>query len=88
MSNTFDKRRAYLGLTTDEFYGASNFYHWVHDTAMGIIAQPVLCGANLLLNGEINDWLDFTTFLQNNHYEQYFGIEHKAHQMYIQTHEL
>lgn len=64
LSNTFDKRRAYLGLTTDEFYGASNFYHWVHDTAMGIIAQPVLCGANLLLNGEINDWLDFTTYVE------------------------
>lgn len=61
ISKSQDKRFAYLTLTTDEIYCANNFKYKVeHSPAM----QVVLLADNLIFGGEINDWLDFTTYME------------------------
>ena len=67
LSNTTDKRRAYLALTTDDFYSAANYKHWLKNTAKGKAAQVVLLADGLIFNNEINDWLDFSTYLEKNY---------------------
>ncbi len=67
LSNTTDKRRAYLALTTDDFYSAANYKHWLKNTAKGKAAQVVLLADGLIFNNEINDWLDFSTYLEKDY---------------------
>lgn len=64
ISKSQDKRSAYLTLTTDEIYCANNLKYKVdHSPAM----QGVLLADNLIFGGEINDWLDFTTYMEANY---------------------
>lgn len=67
LSNTTNKRYAYLAMTTDDLYCASNFKYWLKNTAKGKAAQAVLLADGLIFNGEINDWLDFSTYLETDY---------------------
>lgn len=67
LSNTTDKRHAYLNLMTDERYCAYNFRHWLKNTFKGKAAQAVLLADGLIFNGEVNDWLDFTTYVESDY---------------------
>ena len=67
LSNTTNKRHAYMALTTDDLYCASNFKYWLKNTAKGKAAQAVLLADGLIFNGEINDWLDFSTYLESDY---------------------
>ena len=67
LSNTTDKRYAYLNLTTDEIYCASNFQYMLDNTAKGYVMRGLLLADGLVFNGEINDWLDFTTYVEKDY---------------------
>lgn len=67
LSNTTDKRYAYLNLMTDERYCAYNFRYWLKNTPKGAAAQAVLFADGLIFNGEVNDWLDFTTYAESDY---------------------
>ena len=66
LSNTTNKRYAYLALTTDDLYCASNFKYWLNNSAKGKAAQAVLLADGLIYNSEINDWLDFTMYFERD----------------------
>lgn len=63
LSNTTDKRYAYLNLTTNDIYCASNFQYMLDHTAKGWAMRAVLLADGLVFNGEVNDWLDFSTHM-------------------------
>lgn len=67
LSSTTDKRYAYLNLITDEIYCASNFQYWLNHTAKGTLTRALLLADGLIFNGEINDWLDFSTYLESDY---------------------
>lgn len=67
LSNTTDKRYAYLYLTTDDIYCASNYEYWLNNTKKGAVARGLLLADGLIFNGEINDWLDFSTYIESDY---------------------
>lgn len=62
LSNTTDKRYAYLFLTDNQLYCASNFQYMLDHTAKGLAMRVILLADGLVFNGELNDWMDFTTY--------------------------
>ena len=67
LSNTTDKRYAYLNLTNSDMYCASNFQYMLDHTLKGYAMRAVLLADGLVFNEEINDWLDFTTYLETEY---------------------
>ena len=62
LSNTHDKRYAYLMLTTDEAYCANNYVEWLKSGTLAAARRALLFADGLIFNNEINDWLSFTTY--------------------------
>lgn len=62
LSNTHDKRYAYLMLTTDETYCANNYVDWLKSGTLAAARRALLFADGLIFNNEINDWLSFTTY--------------------------
>ena len=67
LSNTTDKRFAYLNLTTDELFCANNFQYMLDHTTKGHLMRAALIADGLVFNNEINDWLDFTTIMDTEY---------------------
>lgn len=67
LSNTTSKRYAYLALTTDEMYMASNYQQWLDHTAQGRANRALLIADGLIFNNELNDWLDFSTYMESDY---------------------
>lgn len=78
LSNTTDKRYAYLNLTNSDMYCASNFQYMLDHTAKGWAMRAVLLADGLVFNGEINDWLDFTTHMET----EYPGVKKYKSMLY------
>lgn len=67
LSNTTDKRYAYLNLTNNDLYCASNFQYMLDHTGKGFAMRALLLADGLVFNGEVNDWLDFTTHMETEY---------------------
>ena len=63
LCNTVDKRWAYMKLVTDDLYTSSLFYNQLNSLA-GFPLRAVLLADGLIFNGEVNDWIDFSTYTE------------------------
>ncbi|MCD8089835.1 MAG: leucine-rich repeat protein [Clostridiales bacterium] len=71
LTNASEYRHSYLMLTTNEVYCAYNWYYWLNTTTKGQIARGLLWADGLLLNGEVFDYLDVSTYVKDD----YPGVE-------------
>ena len=67
LSNTNDKRYAYLMLTTDETYCTNNYVDWLNSGTLAGARRALLVADGLIFNNEINDWLSFTTYTESEY---------------------
>ena len=67
LSNTTQKRYAYLSLITDEIYCAHGYQYWLDHTEKGRFARALLLADGLIFNQEINDWLNFDTYADSDY---------------------
>ena len=66
LSNTTSHRNSYRYLTTNEVYCAFNFWEWLYsDSATG--ARGLLYADGLILNGEVFDYADVSTYSENDY---------------------
>ena len=49
-------------MTDNQLYCASNFQYMLDHTAKGLAMRVILLADGLVFNGELNDWMDFTTY--------------------------
>lgn len=78
LSDTREKRYAYLKLTTDDMYCAKNYQYWLDHTGKGHAARALLLADGLVFNNEINDWMSFSTYAEND----YPGVEKYKEMLY------
>ncbi len=60
-------RDAYRFLTTNEIYGAYNYFEWMNTTKKGKAAQSALYASGLIFNNERKDYLDPTTYIKQDY---------------------
>ena len=58
-----NERASYLALMSDDMYCAYNFQQYVKGNPL---VQANLLASSLIFGGEINDWLDFSTYLEGD----------------------
>ena len=78
LSNTTDKRYAYLALTTDDLYCAQNYRYWLDYMTKGHLARTLLVADGLVFNNELSDYVSFSTYAK----EDYPGVKKYKEMLY------
>lgn len=66
VSEANEYRLAYEYLTTDEIFGASNFFKWIYSPE-GAVARAELVAGGLIFNKEIFDYVDIRTYINKDY---------------------
>ncbi len=67
LSNTTQKRYAYLNLMTDASFCATSYQYWLDHTTKGHMARTLLVADGLVFNNELNDWMSFKTYAESDY---------------------
>lgn len=67
LSNTTQKRYAYLNLMTDASFCATSYQYWLDHTTKGHMARALLVADGLVFNNELNDWMSFKTYAESDY---------------------
>lgn len=60
-----DERWDYEGLICDDMYLAWQYYDYLNNTPKGTAARVALYASGLVFNGEINDWINPSTYIDS-----------------------
>lgn len=65
LSDMHDERWDYEGLIRDDMYLSWQYYDYLNNTPKGAAARVALYASGLVFNGEINEWIDPTTYIDS-----------------------
>lgn len=65
LGDMHDERWDYEGLIRDDMYLSWQYYDYLNNTPKGAAARVALYASGLVFNGEINDWIDPSTYLDS-----------------------
>lgn len=65
LSDMHDERWDYEGLIRDDMYLSWQYYDYLNNTSKGAAARVSLYASGLVFNGEINEWIDPTTYIDS-----------------------
>lgn len=78
LTKTTDKRYAYLFLTNNDIYCATNFTNWLDHTSEGAATRGLLVADGLIFNNEVGEWVNLSNYLSAN----YPGIKKYKEMLY------
>lgn len=65
LGDMHDERWDYEGLIRDDMYLSWQYYNYLNHTPKGAAARVAIYASGLVFNGEINDWIDPSTYIDS-----------------------